>query len=918
MPLSWNEIRDRATTFAHEWADESYERGEAQTFWNEFFQVFGLSRRRVASFEAHVKKLNDKAGFIDCFWPGTLIAEHKSLGKDLDAAHTQAIDYFANLKERDLPQYVVVSDFATIRLYDLEAGNQHEFKLKDFPKQIKRFGFIAGYKPQILRAEDPVNVKAAERMGKLHDALKESGYDGHKLEMLLVRLLFCLFAEDTGIFQPAQAFRLWIEERTHEDGHDLGSALNYAFQVLNTPHANRSSALDEQLAAFPYINGQLFAETLPIAAFNSKMRDALLEACALDWSQISPAVFGAMFQSIMDGEARRNLGAHYTSEQNIEKLIKPLFLDDLRAEFDKVKTNKNKLFEFHKKLRTLIFLDPACGCGNFLVVTYRHLRELELDVLRASRESGQLEFDVHSLVNIDVDQFYGIEIEEFPARIAEVALWLTDHQMNMKIGEEFGMYFARIPLEKTPHIHHGNALRVDWAEVVPKEKLNYILGNPPFIGHQWRNEEQMADMRRMWGGTGRHGRLDFVSCWYKKAIDYLNQNTANNHHLRCAFVSTNSITQGEQVGILWPTLVERGLRINFAHRTFQWTSEARGKAGVHCVIVGFGLKENGPKWIFDYARPTDEPHAIKAERINPYLVDGPTIFLPSRTKPAQGQPPLTKGSQPTDGGHLILTSDERDSLISEEPIAAEWIKQFIGGREFLHGETRYCLWLRDCPPAALRKMPHVLKILELVKRSRMQSKTKSVRDFAQKPMLFTQDRQPQTHYLAMPRVSSERRMFIPMAFLPPDIIAHEKLIIVPKCNHYFFGVMHSTMHMAWTRAISGRLESRISYAPAIYNNFPWPQDVSDTKKQTIETCAQAVLDAREQFPDSTLADLYDPLTMPPALLKAHKKLDAAVDAAYTRKKFTGDTDRVAFLFEQYQKLTSLLPARKSLRVKRSS
>jgi type I restriction-modification system DNA methylase subunit len=391
----------------------------------------------------------------------------------------QAIDYFTSLKERDLPRYVVVSDFATIRLYDLDENTQAQFTLKELPKQIKRFGFIAGYKTLHLRAEDPVNVKAAERMGRLHDALKASGYDGHKLEMLLVRLLFCLFAEDTGIFQPAQAFRLWIEDRTAEDGSDLGSQLSHAFQVLDTPHRDRSVSLDEQLAAFPYINGSLFSETLPIAAFDAKMRDALLEACALDWSQISPAVFGAMFQSIMDAQARRNLGAHYTSEQNIEKLIRPLFLDELQAEFAKVKNNKNRLFEFHKKLRTLTFLDPACGCGNFLVVTYRALRELELDVLRASlefeRKGGQLVTNVHAYINLDVDQFYGIEIEEFPARIAEVTLWLTDHQMNVKVSEEFGMYFARIPLRSTPHIHHGNALRMDWNDLVPKERLSYIL-----------------------------------------------------------------------------------------------------------------------------------------------------------------------------------------------------------------------------------------------------------------------------------------------------------------------------------------------------------------------------------------------------------------------------------------------------------
>lgn len=909
MPLSWNEIRDRATTFAHDWADESYERGEAQTFWNEFFQVFGITRRRVAGFETHVKKLGQKTGFIDCFWPGTLIAEHKSRGKDLDSAYVQAIDYFANLKERDLPRYVVVSDFALVRLYDLEKDTQTEFPLKDLPKQIKRFGFIAGYQPQILRAEDPVNVKAAERMGKLHDALKESGYTDHKLEMLLVRLLFCLFAEDTGIFQPAQAFRLWIEERTAEDGSDLGSKLTHAFQILNTPYPERSNSLDEQLAAFPYVNGSLFAETLPIAAFNTKMRDALLEACALDWSQISPAVFGAMFQSIMDGEARRNLGAHYTSEQNIEKLIKPLFLDELRAEFDKVKNNRNKLFEFHKKLRTLTFLDPACGCGNFLVVTYRHLRELELDVLRASRQSGQLSLDVHSLVNIDVDQFYGIEIEEFPARIAEVALWLTDHQINVKVGEEFGMYFARIPLEKTPHIHHGNALRLDWQAVVPKERLNYLLGNPPFIGAKFMTKENRQELTDVSGETKNIGLLDYVTGWYFKAAALI-QDTA----IRCAFVSTNSISQGEQPGLLWAPLFAKGLKIDFAHTTFRWNNEARSKAAVHCVIIGFGVGDKPEKTIYEYDDIAGPPQARTATNINPYLADAPDVCLPRRSSPICDVPAIGIGNKPIDGGHYLFTPEEKTEFLQKEPEAERYFKPWIGSREFLQGIERWCLWLGNCAPSELARLPECRKRIQAVRQTRLASKSKPTQKLADTPTRFHVENFPESTYLIVPEVSSERRPYIPIGFAGPEIICSNLVKIVPDAGRYEFGVIHSGMHMAWVRYTCGRLESRYRYSKDIvYNNFPWPQNVSDAKRQAIETCAQAVLDARTQFPDSTLADLYDPLTMPPVLLKAHRKLDAAVDAAYTRKKFTGDADRVAFLFEQYQELTSLLPQDNSRR-----
>ena len=474
MPLSWNEIRSRAHAFSHKWAGEDSERAEAQSFWNDFFAVFGIERRRVAIFEKQVQiaRVGEKLkqGRIDAFWKGMLLIEHKSRGVDLNRAFAQAADYFDGIAERDLPRYILVSDFERFRLYDLEDDTETEFRLSDLQKRIKHFAFIAGYRTQVIAPQNPVNIKAAERMGKLHDRLRASGFDGHPLEVLLVRLLFCLFAEDTGIFQPAGSFRIWLDERTAQDGADLGPQLALFFQVLNTPENKRSDNLDEQLAAFPYVNGRLFEETIPIAGFNSAMRDALLDCCALDWAAISPAIFGALFQSIMDDTARRNLGAHYTSEENIQKLIKPLFLDALWDEFKRVRGNKNKLFEFHKKLRTLTFFDPACGCGNFLVIAYRELRTLELEVLRASHGGGQQVFDVHHLIGVDVDQFHGIEIEEFPAQIAQVALWLMDHQMNLRVSEEFGMYFARIPLVTSPRIVHGNALTLDWNEVLPAER----------------------------------------------------------------------------------------------------------------------------------------------------------------------------------------------------------------------------------------------------------------------------------------------------------------------------------------------------------------------------------------------------------------------------------------------------------------
>jgi hypothetical protein len=683
MPLSWNEIRDRALKFSREWADETSEDAEAKTFWDSFFDVFGVSRRRLASFEQPVKKGDGKGGFIDLLWRGILLVEHKSRGKDLDRAFKQATDYFPGLKERDLPRYVLVSDFARFRLFDLE-GEQDpvEFPLKDLHKQVRRFGFIAGYQVRAFKDQDPANIKAAERMGKLHDALKASDYEGHRLEVLLVRLLFCLFAEDTGIFERRQ-LQDFIEQRTAEDGSDLGAQLTALFQTLNTPEAQRSKALDAQLAAFPYVNGKLFAETLPMAAFDTRQRESLLEAAGMDWSVISPAIFGSLFQSIMDDKARRNLGAHYTSEKNILKLIHPLFLDDLRAEFDKIKSNRSKLHDFHEKLAALKFLDPACGCGNFLVVAYRELRQLELDVILAQYDkdlaSGQSS-DPRLLIKCNVDQFYGIEIEEFPAQIAQVALWLTDHQMNLRVQEAFGNRFVRLPLEKSAGIVHGNALRIDWNDVVPAEQLSFILGNPPFIGHSLRTQDQMADMRAVWGNDGRFGRLDFVTAWYKKSVEIMEKNA----DLYAAFVSTSSICQGEQVGTLWASLLEKGAKINFAHRTFQWNNEARGIAAVHCVIVGFSRKKVQQKILFDYEDVKGDPQRIEASNINPYLVDGPDVILPSRTDTPLGLPKIIKGSQPTDGGNLLLTINEAHNLVRREPNAEKWLRPYVGAEELIN------------------------------------------------------------------------------------------------------------------------------------------------------------------------------------------------------------------------------------------
>ncbi len=910
MPLSWNEIRANAIAFARDWAGEARESAERQTFWNEFFAVFGVKRRVVASFEEPVKKLSGTWGAIDLFWKGKLLVEHKSRGKPLDQANAQAMEYIQGLKtagrDDEIPQYVVVSDFARLAVHDLDAGAAAEFPLAELPKHVHRFAFIPGYKVHALAPQDPVNVRAVLLLGRLHDALKAGGYAGPDLERFLVRVLFCLFAEDTGLFEP-EAFKLLVDNHSKPDGADLGPLLERLFRVLDTPPEKRQAHLMEELAALPHVNGHLFADRLDMAEMTRAMRDALLTCCGFDWSRISPAIFGSLFQTVLETEERRRVGAHYTSERDILKLVRSLFLDDLRAEFDRLAASKGtqrdaRLRDFHQRLGRLTFLDPACGCGNFLVVTYRELRLLEIDLLLALRTDDRQVLDVRALSVLDVDALYGIEIGEFPARIAEVALWLVDHQMNQRLGEAFGQVVQRLPLSKSATIRHANALRIDWNEVLPAGRCGYVLGNPPFVGHQWRTDEQQADMALIWGTDGRFGRLDYVTAWYRKAADY----TAGTA-IRCGFVSTNSITQGEQVGTLWGHLLRRGVKIIFAHRTFVWKSEARGAAHVHVVIVGFAHADAADKRLYDYDQNPDQPSVTTAANINPYLVAGSDLVLPSRTDPPAGLPQMKKGSQPTDGGHLILTDAERADLVAAEPRAEVWLRKYIGGEELINGWHRWCLWLKDADPSALRQCPRVLARVAGVRESRLKSPTKSVREFADRPTLFTQDRQPTAPFLGLSEVSSENRRYLPIAFLQPDLVPANTVQVVVGATVYHFGILSSGMHLAWVRVAAGRLKSDYRYTPAVYNNFPWP-DADAPHPAAVATKAQAVLDARGQFPSATLADLYDPLTMPPALVAAHAELDRAVERGYRPEPFRTDRERVEFLFARYERLAAPLTA----------
>jgi hypothetical protein len=956
VPITLQEISSRALAFSREWKHAESEDADAKSFWDAFFEVFGVSRRRVASFEKRVKKIDGKDGYIDLLWKGTLLVEHKSRGKDLDRAYKQATDYFPGLKEEELPRYVLVSDFARFRLYDLDEGKQHDFQLKDLHKKIHLFGFIAGYRKHVVREQDPVNVRAVQQMGYLHDALKRDGYAGHPLEHFLVRLMFCLFADDTGIFQPKGSFRDLIETWTSEDGANVGAVFDQLFDIVNRPTEARQKSLPEHFAIFPYVNGKLFEERIAPPQFNSAMRKMLLDLCALSWGSISPAIFGAMFQKVIDldeSDRRRQLGAHYTSEANILKLIGPLFLDDLRAEFERAKGNKDKLFEFWKKLANLHFLDPACGCGNFLVITYRELRRLEMDVLRAAEKFGRRIGSVFQSLKIDVDQVYGIEIEEFPAQVAQVAMWLVDHQMNIEASEIFGEPVLRIPLQKSANIRNGNALRIDWAEFVPPSRLDYILGNPPFVGAKMMTPEQREDMETVCAGIQNTGLLDFVSGWYVKATQYVTSgdetggivakatkgrkkhkdvqfgkgaavvndlfvdmadvDSRHRRAIKCAFVSTSSITQGEQVGVLWSWMYSRGIHIHFAHRTFQWTNEAPGKAAVHCVIVGFAGFDADRKRLFEYADIKGAPHEVAVKNINPYLVDAPDVVLSRREHPlSEDVPEIGIGNKPIDGGQYLFTPQEKAEFLAKEPGAAKFFRRWIGSDEFLNGYERWCLWLGEAKPDELRKLPKVVERIEAVRKLRLESKSAPTRKLAAMPTRFHVENIPDAPFLLIPKVSSERRRFIPMGFMQPDTLCSDLVFVTPNASLLHFGVLSSTMHMAWMRYTCGRLESRYRYSKDIvYNNFPWPEKPPEAQIKSIEKAAQDVLAARSHFPNTTLATLYDPDLTPPDLVKAHERLDRAVDAAYVpdggERKWDSDADRVAFLFRRYGELTGFLP-----------
>jgi hypothetical protein len=920
---SWQDRYVAAKAFSARWAGESRERAEKDSFWNEFLALFDVDRRQVARFEPLAERYSTgRHGFIDLLWPGRLLVEHKSAGSNLERAMEQAMDYLPKMQESDVPRLVVVCDFGTFLVRDLEGPSETlSFSLAELAENLDVFGFLAGRDRTEYGTEEDVNLAATELLARVHDALADAGYSDHQRRVLLTRILFCLFADDAQVW-PRGLFFDFLLLRTSHDGEDLGPQLAWLFEILDTPRARRAKNLPHDLNEFTYINGSLFSERLPMASCDRDMRIALVEASRFDWSKISPAIFGSMFQNVMTAIERREIGAHYTSEDNILRTITPLFLDDLRDQLKRA-DSRPKLEAFRDKLATLTFFDPACGCGNFLVIAYRELRRLELECLRGLRakrrdvRQGSLDIKLESVVH--VGQFYGIEIEEFPCRIAETAMYLVDHLANLELSAEIGQYYARFPIEESARIHNENALQADWSEVLPADDCSYLFGNPPFIGMAHMSEDQDRDSVEVFvalgRGVARVGRLDYVAGWYAKAFAYLENTTAH-----AALVSTNSLVQGEQARSLGPLFVAYGFEIDFAHRPFAWTSEARGAAAVHVVIVGFSHSgaSRPRKRLYDYEKVDSSPVEVPARFINIYLVDADTWMVEKHARPLVPVPPMTEGNRPEDGGGLIVEDDVAKRLLGcggeegADALAAKYLRPLMGAKPLLKMQARWCLWLVDADPQDVHKSPFIRARLERVRAFRLAAvnntrnpaRQRKLRALANTPGLFTAIRQPAIRWLCVPAHSSENRRIIPMAFFDPDVISHNSTQTVAGADNWLFGVMQSAMFTVWVKTTCGRIKSDVRIAPDMaYHAFPWPD--SSRNHDTIVAAALAVLEARAKHPAVPLATLYDPAGTPPALSKAHDALDRAVDRAYdSRTKFDTDAKRLTVLFRRYAALRS--------------
>ena len=904
-PPSINQIRDNARQFVPRWEGTTSEQGEAQTFWNEFLELFGIDRKRVGFFEQRARRSSTgNRGRIDLLWPAVLIAEHKSAGEDLEQAEQQAFDYLDSINEDAFPGVVITSDFAHIRLLDLAEPHPTPvtIALEDLPEQIDRFTFLAGYsrRPVTPAQETQANIQAAALMGQLYEQLAANKYGDHDASVLLMRLLFLFFGDDTGMWERG-LFSEWLEHRTAADGSDLGAQLISLFQTLDTPLEDRPKALDELSARFPHVNGHLFHQPIPVPFFDRPMRDHVLDCSTFGWERISPAVSGSLFQSIKTKEARRELGEHYTSETNILRLAAPLFLDELRARFVSAFHSEKALNTLRDELGRLQFLDPACGCGNFLVVTYRELRRLELDILRRLRDlsgSHQLALDVTLDLRVTLDQFFGIELEKWPAQIAETAMFLVDQQENIALAREFGEAPDRLPISTAATIVKANALRRDWSEIVPPSTDVVVFGNPPFNGARTVGKDARADMRYVWGKE-LDSNFDLVTAWYRKTLDYYGDLAG-----RWGFVSTNSICQGEGAAPLWSAILKAGWRCRFAHRSFEWGSEAPKKAAVHVSIVGFDRRPT-PRQVLWTHEPGGKGTPVRAEvaRINPYLLDAPDVLVWDRPTPLSPDLlPVTFGSMANDDGHLLVGPSER-AEVEADVVARQFLRPFIGARELVRGTKRWCLWLGGASSADIAASPLLKVRIEAVRKNREASDRAATRKLASVARLFGEIRQPTTTYLGIPRHVADARPYFTVARFGPDVICGDANFLVADADGFAFSVLSSSMFIAWMRAVGGRIKSDPRFSGFTYNTFPLPP-LSPSSRKAVIAAGETLLSVRALHPGLALADMYDPLAMPVDVLKAHRALDGAVDKAFgTKAKLETMIDRQRFLLRTYARLT---------------
>lgn len=913
--LSLNEIRRRCAQVVVDWKDEpGEERQQAQSFVRDLLSAFGIRKTKAALYERRARRASTGGkGYIDALLPGLCLIEMKSAGRDLEKAEEQALDYIHHLPDVEHPRWVITSDFRRLRVLDLEAEPDDsgtvrpvEFTLEELPVNADMLAFLAGYQVRAFgdKEQEKASIKASHIMGTIYEALEGSGYSDHEASVFLVRTLFALYADDSGMWERDLFFE-FLENRTVEDGSDLGAKLAQLYQVMNQPIERRPNTLDELMARFPYVNGGIFAETLSIPSFNKEMRDLLLKACAFNWSGISPAIFGSLFQAVKSAEARRSLGEHYTTETNILKTINPLFMDELKERFTQEFHNKAGLKKLRSDLSQIRVMDPACGCGNFLVVAYRELRALDLAILERLQEMGDQSllptlFFERAHLPVTLDHFYGIEIEEFPARIATTALHLVDHQANQRMELTLGRAPQSLPLESLDNIHVANALQLDWHRVVTPSPHLRIVGNPPFIGQYTKTKEQTEDLKKVWGDQ-YDGYLDYVTGWFKKASDFLRHVPG----ARFAFVSTNSIAQGQPVTALFQPLFEAGWRIRFAHQTFAWSSEAPGMANVSCVITGFD-QEKSPATLYTYPDINRVPTATPVRHINNYLSDNPDIFITKRMTPLSPLlPAVSYGSKPADGGNLIIEPDAYLEF-QADPIASKYLRRFVGAKELIHKHSRWCLWMADdFDPEDLTRSPLLKERVEACRTMRLNSKKKPTQESAHTPHLFQENHQPNEAYVAIPAHFSETRRYATVEYFAPEVISGNANFTAADPDGFVFALFSSSMFLTWQRTIGGRLGSSIRFSNTIvWNNFPLPA-VSDKLRQQIIEAGRGVLEARALHPERSLAQHYNPLAMEPALLKAHKTLDRLVDHAFSATRtVSSENERFSLLIRRYMELTS--------------